>query len=114
MKRQRPDQQSPLDADVAECLELLGLFLNDRRNELGMSQGEVAEGAEVSRTEMYYIEHGLTDEKISTLLRVSRTLRMSLGEAVTHVEHLIDHPEHRPVKGVLKSQRGKNTRRSLH
>lgn len=99
---------------MQEYLKLLGEHLNARRNELEMSQQEAAERAGLSRTEMYQIEHGLTDEKITTMFRVCWALRMSLGEVVTHMDHVMNHPEHRPPKRGLKSQRGKNTRRSGH
>jgi DNA-binding XRE family transcriptional regulator len=46
--------------------------------QLEMSQQEAAEWAGLSRTEIYQIEHGLTDEKITTMFRVCLALRMSL------------------------------------
>ncbi|MBL9176928.1 MAG: helix-turn-helix domain-containing protein [Verrucomicrobiaceae bacterium] len=107
-----PEQRAHLDAEVALWLELLGRLVNTRRNELEMSQQEMAARAGLSRTCLHHIEHGDTDEKITTLFRVCRALRMGFAEVVAHLEHLLEHPEDRPPKTLPKSQRGKNTRRS--
>jgi DNA-binding XRE family transcriptional regulator len=114
MNRPPPGHQAHLDAMMREHLKLLGELVNARRNELKMSQAEAAAWAGLSRTEMYQIEHGLTDEKITTVFRVCRALRMSVVEVVARLDYLMNHPEDRPPNRGLKSQRGKNTRRSGH
>ena len=113
MKKPPPEHLASLESEVRLCLQLLGQYLNARRNDLGLSQEQAAARAGLSRTAVHNIEHGLSDEKISTLFRVCRTLRLGFGEVVAHLVHLVDHPEDRPARQGLKSQRGKNTRRSL-
>jgi transcriptional regulator with XRE-family HTH domain len=101
------------DAKTELFLKEVGLFLNHRRYDLGWSQEEVAAAAGLSRAEIHHIEHGTTNEGLRTLKRVCLALGVSLGEVVTHAEHLMEHPEHAGTDRQLKNQRGKNTRRKL-
>jgi hypothetical protein len=41
-------------------------------------------------------------------------MQRGVGEVAAHLEHQVEHPEHREPERPLKSQRGKNTRRSPH
>lgn len=102
-----------MDAYIREWLKLFGRLVNFQRNFLGMSQELVASLAGLSRTELNHLESGTQDHKISTFIRICITLMRGPGEVASHLEHLVDHPEDRPPESPRKSQRGKNTRRSL-
>jgi DNA-binding XRE family transcriptional regulator len=103
----------PSDALVGKFLKLVGLFLNEKRNALGMSQDDVALAAGVSRSEVHHVEHGTTNEGLGTLFRICEAVHASLGEAVDHALYILAHPQFEPPVWTLKSQRGKNTRRRL-
>ena len=108
------DDKARLDAEVALYLKLFGMWVNRRRNALRLSQAQTALMCGLSRTEMSHLEAGMTNVKLSTFIRVCRALRRGMGEVAAHLEHLLDHPEHRPAEAPRRSQRGKNTRRAAH
>ena len=109
-------QEDPahLDAEVALCLKLFGNWANRRRNALRLSQAQTAALGGLSRTEVSHLEAGRTNLTLGTFIRVCHALRRGMGETASHLEHLLDHPEHRPAEGPRRSQRGKNTRRASH
>ena len=107
------DHAQRVDAQVDLYLKLMGYYLNHLRIELAFSQEHVACVACVSRTEVYNVEHGLTNERVGTLKRICIALHVSYGEVVTHTDFLMEHPEFRPQKLVLKSLRGKKVNRPL-
>jgi DNA-binding XRE family transcriptional regulator len=110
MKPSPKGQRAHLDARVKLFLQLLGELINARRLELKMSQATVAEMAGLSRTAVYNIEHGLVDERATTLMRLTWALKMSYAGMVATLEHLMQHPEHRPLKRGLKTLRGKKAK----
>ena len=114
MKKATPEESARLDAWVALFLKLFGALVNRTRNEQAVSQEEMAANMGLSRTEMYHLERGGTDMKLSTFIRVCRMLHSGVGAMAAQVEHQVEHPEHRPPEQPLRNQRGKNTRRSLH
>lgn len=103
-----------LHAQARTYRRLLGQYINELRCRLKMSQQKLAEEAGFSRTEIHNIEHGLTDEKVGTMYCVCRALHLPYGEVVQHTDYLMDHAEHRPPAGRLKSRRGKKAKRPLH
>lgn len=113
MKPNPKVQRARLDERVKLFLQLLGELINARRVELNMSQATVAEMAGLSRTAVYNIEHGLVDERSTTLMRVAWALKMSHAGMVATLEHLMLHPEHRPQKRGLKTLRGKKAKGQL-
>ncbi len=102
-----------LDAQIGHYLRLMGHFLNQLRIALGFSQEHVAREACVSRTEVYNVEHGLTNERVGTLKRICMALHVSYGEVATHTDFLMAHPEFQPAKLELKTLRGKKAKRPL-
>ena len=114
MNKATPEDLAHLEAWVALFLKLFGALVNRTRNEQAVSQEEMAATMGLSRTEMYHLERGGTDMKLSTFIRVCRVLRCGVGAMAAQIEHLVEHPEHRPPEKPLQNQRGKNTRRSVH
>lgn len=110
MKVPAPEMVKPMDALAGKFLKLVGLFINEKRNALGMSQDEVARAAGVSRSEVHHVEHGTTNEGLGTLFRICEAVHTSLAEAVIHALYIVAHPEYEPRVWTLKNQRGKNTR----
>lgn len=92
--------------------KLFGRLVNQVRNERNESQENFGGSVGVSRTEMHNLEGALTDVKLSTFLFVCRAMQRGFGEVAAHLQHQVDHPEHRLAERPLKTQRGKNTRRS--
>jgi transcriptional regulator with XRE-family HTH domain len=108
-----PEMVTRMDLLAGKFLKLVGLFINDKRNALGMSQDEVATAAGVSRSAVHHVEHGTTNEGLGTLFRICEAVHTSVGEAVMHALYILAHPEYEPCVWTLKNQRGKNTRRRL-
>ena len=113
MKPDLKNQRARLNHRVKLFLELLGELINARRLELNMSQATLAQMAGLSRTALYNIEHGLADERTTTLMRVAWALKMSYTGLMATLEHLMEHPEHRPQKRGLKTLRGKKAKRQV-
>lgn len=54
-----------------------GVILRDRRKELKMTQGELAERTGTARSYIARVERGETDMQLSSLMRIAGALRMS-------------------------------------
>jgi len=113
MTRSAPTSVSAMDARTAKFLKLVGLFINARRMELGLSQDEVALTAGVSRSEVHHVEHGTTNEGLGTLFRICEAVHYSLAAVVDQALYILAHPEYEPANWALKTLRGKNVRRVL-
>jgi DNA-binding XRE family transcriptional regulator len=114
MSKASPAFLAELRAEAALYEKLFGRLVNQVRNEQGLSQEDFGGTVGVSRTEMHHVEGGQTDMKLSTFLFMCRAMRRGFGEVASHLEHQVEHPEHRAPEKPLKNQRGKNTRRSSH
>ncbi len=53
-----------------------GIILRDRRKELQMTQGELAEKTGTARSYIARIERGETDMQLSSFLRIAHALKM--------------------------------------
>ena len=102
-----------MDARTAKFLKLVGLLINARRLELGLSQADVALTAGVSRSEVHHVEHGTTNEGLGTLFRICEAVHYSLAAVVDQALYILAHPEFEPTNWELKTLRGKNLRRVL-
>jgi transcriptional regulator with XRE-family HTH domain len=100
-----------MDARVAKFLKLVGLIINARRMELGLSQDEVAVAAGVSRSEVHHVEHGTTNEGFATLFRICEAVQYSLAAVVDQALYILGHPQYEPANWELKTLRGKNLKR---
>lgn len=78
-----------MDALEQHYLELQGQVIRTWRMELHLTQEEVAEQAQISRTEEQYIEQAKRNAKPGTLKRVCRALDHDYVELVHRVEHLL-------------------------
>jgi len=114
MSKATPDDLARLRAEAELYEKLLGQMVNQERNEQGLSQEEFGGQFGLSRTEMHFLEAGETDMKLSTFIVICHAMQRGIGEVAAHLEHQVEHPEHREPERPLKSQRGKNTRRSPH
>ncbi len=114
MSKATPDELARLRAEAELYEKLFGQLVNQVRNELELSQEAFGEGVGLSRTEMHHVEGGETDMKLSTFIFICRGMHRGVGEVAAHLEHQVEHPEDRVPERPLKSQRGKNTRRSPH
>ena len=106
MKVPQLPKAARLDALDERFVRLLGLYVNERRCMLHMSQQELAAATGLSRTEIHKIEHGQTSEKITTVMRVSGGLKVGFVEMVAHLDFLMAHPECEPQRCTLKTGRG--------
>lgn len=66
-----------------------GEVIREWRVQLHMTQEQVADEADISRTEEQYIENAKRNAKPGTLKRVCAALHHSYGELVARVEHLM-------------------------
>jgi DNA-binding XRE family transcriptional regulator len=114
MSKASPEVLARLESESRLYRKLFGQLVNEVRNELNLSQEDFGASVGVSRGEMHNLEGALTDLKLSTFIFICHAMHRGFGEVATHLEHQVDHPEDRRPKKPLKSQRGKNTRRSLH
>lgn len=99
-----PSQEDPahLDAEVALCLKLFGIWANRRRNALRLSQAQMAALGGLSGTEVSHREAGRTNLTLSTFIRVCHALRRgwslddlhdATGIAKSHLRNL-EHGRH--------------------
>lgn len=114
MSKASPAHLAQLQAEARLYQSLFGQLVNRVRNEQERSQEEFGGSVGVSRTEMHNLEGALTDMKMSTFIFVCRAMRRGLAEVAGYLEHQVEHPEDRAPETPLKTQRGKNTRRSSH
>lgn len=112
MSKASPDFLARLHAEVALYHKLFGGLVNHVRNERQESQENFGGSVGLSRTEVHNLEGALTDMKLSTFLLMCRAMHRGFGEVAAHLEHQVEHPEDRVPARPLKTQRGKNTRRS--
>lgn len=78
-RRSKP--RSPEHAALGEALRTLRL-------EAGMSQEQLAEGAETDLTQVGGIERGVRNPSYTTLLRLANALETSVGELTTLADRL--------------------------
>lgn len=110
MIRSAAPESRVMDARTAKFLKLVGLAINARRVELGLSQDQVALTAGVSRSEVHHVEHGTTNEGFGTLFRICEAVHLSLGAVVDQALYILAHPGCEPACWDLKTLRGKNMR----
>lgn len=78
-RRSKP--RSPEHAALGEAVRTLRL-------EAGMSQEQLAEGAETDLTQVGGIERGVRNPSYTTLLRLAKALGTSVGELATLADRL--------------------------
>ena len=78
-RRSKP--RSPEHAALGEAVRSLRL-------EAGMSQEQLAEGAETDLTQVGGIERGVRNPSYTTLLRLADALETSVGELTTRADQL--------------------------
>lgn len=89
------DPAIKLGRDVAEALR-------KTREQLGISQNELSQRCDLSRTGLRAIELGINSPTFVSLYRISKTLGVSLGEIVANLEK-----QQIPAAGIAKP-RGKS------
>lgn len=67
-------------------LQALGQAIRDRRIELGLSQEDIGQAAELHRTYVTDIENGRRNLSFLTLLRLALALRCPLSEIIVKTE----------------------------
>lgn len=60
-------------------LSYIGIKIKQRREELGLTQGELAESVHLTRAAIANIESGKTQVQLVTLIEMSAILKCSLG-----------------------------------
>ncbi len=78
-RRSKP--RSPEHAALGEAIRTLRL-------EAGMSQEQLAEGAQTDLTQVGGIERGVRNPSYTTLLRLAVALKTSVGELTTRADEL--------------------------
>jgi len=78
-RRSKP--RSPEHAALGEAIRTLRL-------EAGMSQEQLAEGAQTDLTQVGGIERGVRNPSYTTLLRLAAALKTSVGELTTRADEL--------------------------
>ena len=78
-RRSKP--RSPEHAALGEAVRTLRL-------EAGMSQEQLAEGAQTDLTQVGGIERGVRNPSYTTLLRLAAALKTSVGELTTRADKL--------------------------
>lgn len=78
-RRSKP--RSPEHAALGEAVRTLRL-------EAGMSQEQLAEGAQTDLTQVGGIERGIRNPSYTTLLRLATALKTSVGELTTRADKL--------------------------
>lgn len=66
--------------DNARLPKFLGKRLQKRREELGLTQEELAEKVNISRAYMGFLEQGRNIPSLELLEKVAKTLKISLSE----------------------------------
>ena len=79
-----PRRSKPRSPEHAALGEAVRTF----RLEAGMSQEQLAEGAETDLTQVGGIERGVRNPSYTTLLRLARALKTSVGELTTRADKL--------------------------
>lgn len=113
MSKASPETLAEMEAELMLYRQIFGHLVNQVRNEMNLSQTDFGDSVGVSRTEMHNVEGALTDPKLSTFIMMCRAMRRGFGEVATHLDYQVGHPKDRKPTKPLKTQRGKNTRRSL-
>lgn len=74
-----PDTAGRREFDEKARAYYYGVILRDRRKELKMTQGELAEKAGTARSYIARIERGETDMQLSSFLRIAHALDMDFA-----------------------------------
>ena len=69
-------------------LVVQGQVIREWREQLHLTQEQLADEAQISRTEEQYIEQAKRNAKVGTLKRICTALNHAYGELVNRVEHL--------------------------
>lgn len=78
--RERAETRQPITDDEVPHLELLGTTLRTLRVEARLTQQQLADAAELSRTQVRRIEHGTRRTRRSTLGRIADALADDLDD----------------------------------
>lgn len=70
----------------AKSAHAFGRTLRRLRTERGISQEQLASASGLDRTYISLLERGLRQPSLSTLLRLSRVLRLTLSEMAKEIE----------------------------
>ena len=71
-----PGTESRREFEEKARVYYYGIILRDRRKELQMTQGELAEKTGTARSYIARIERGETDMQLSSFLRIAHALKM--------------------------------------
>jgi transcriptional regulator with XRE-family HTH domain len=69
-------------------LVVQGQVIREWRKQLHLTQEQLADEAQISRTEEQYIEQAKRNPKVGTLKRICMAMNHSYAELVNRVEHL--------------------------
>jgi transcriptional regulator with XRE-family HTH domain len=73
------------DLPISVCKKVTDA-LRLKREDLGISQNELAQRCDLSRTGLRAIELGINSPTLASLLRISRALGVSLGALISEAE----------------------------
>jgi len=65
-------------------LKIIGENIRKKRDELGISQQELADNANIAKSTIQRIEKGTLNPSILTLINISETLELELSKIVLH------------------------------
>lgn len=74
-----PGTESRREFEEKALAYYYGVILRDRRKELKMTQGELAEKIGTARSYIARIERGETDMQLSSFLRIARALKIEFS-----------------------------------
>lgn len=78
------------DVDLLALARSLGIVVRERREELGMSQEQLAHVTGLSQRRIWEMERARTSPQLVTWLRLARGLDMRLGELLGRAEQLAE------------------------
>jgi transcriptional regulator with XRE-family HTH domain len=72
---------------------MFGKWIKERREDLRLSQGEVAKRAGIDRQQVYRIEAGKSGTKRETVLAIAGALELDTSEALNRAGYSSSHPD---------------------
>ena len=78
-------------------MQNLRLLLNRRREELNYSMSYLAERSGLSQQTVSYIERGLRDPTVDSLLRIAEAMQVDASELLLEAEILSENQDNNPT-----------------
>jgi transcriptional regulator with XRE-family HTH domain len=90
-----------LEKDREKIIENTRLLLKKRRIELGISMNRAGEIAGLSQQTISYVERGLRDPTLGTLLRICEALEIKISDLLEKAEN----PESKSLRALVDAER---------